>query len=594
MESMGLIIDSNQKKYIRIIADCSTFLGVIVLLFLLLQDREMINDSVIVVSFFLFVSIGINIVNRKQIVFSIKNMICSLFLSILFYLQLSVFEFKGARCFWNSNHSFVHKLWILFILVIIFFNFFISIIHIFRHVTTKEVLCGQFSKEKYLYCRMAIIAESIVFLLSTYPGIWLRDDVDNVYSKAIMNQWQAWHTIGYMWFVKLCTLIYESQYTVNIIQTIVWIILNLYILSVLKNISVRCMYIYTVVLCFSFIPFLYLEIMFKDTVFSMGVMALTVSLFKVVYSSAIDKRDIAILVTIPLFALLCRHGSIIPIQFTLVVLVVYLYKKVSKKLSYIFLGLVVYYFFIYLLVNVILASAFHVVPNSPAVKYGTPIAMVGAAVHYDIELTDEEINIIEQYIPREKWKDCYNKYLVDDLARVWGKVGSQDANRLEDLVRYDNFGIDMLKINAKLAIHHPIVYFRAFFDMNSMVWEITKPHDSSDYIPSAANEDSKISYPLAYRFTDTISDYINGFPVTRAILARGGFALFLLIFTSIVLLLKRKELLISILPIIIIDALLLFTMPMQDFRYVLPTLEVAIFFVSVLLSGFLNRKSAEK
>lgn len=558
--------------------------GVIVLLFFLTRERSTVNATVLFCCCILFISLISNLFRllRNELLIHKEFIYYSLFLAAVFIIQMSLSDLLTAPFLQGINY-FTRILIIIGIYgnLVCFFN---GILYLFCQ---KNKTDSDF--ELLVLCRICIIAESLLFIFSTYPAIWIQGDVAGVYDCAINQNWNDWHTIGYVLFVFLCTRIKETQYSVIIIQTIIWIVLNMYILSVLYNYKKRAAYVYTFIVCITITPFLYLESMIKDTVFSMGILALTVVLFKIIYTDEFNKIDIIFISIIPLFSILCRHGGFFVVIITYSAMILFYIKK-KKNIAIKFALLFAFHGCVYLLVTVVLLNSLSATKNPAYVKYGTPMAMIGAAVSQNVDLSNEDIEILEQVMPLERWGECYNKYWADDISRSWGKIG-EDVNKVEQLVDTNGFGKKLIEINAKLFLKHPIIYLRAFFDMNSIIWEIAKPVDVALMTTSEVPEDVNIVYSTSYKITNSVAQFMDQNAITNAISTRGGYFLFGLIFSSVVICILNKKYLLCELPIAIVDVMLAFTIPAQDPRYILPTIECSIFIFSIIIANGLVMKS---
>lgn len=558
--------------------------GVIVLLFFLTRERSTVNATVLFCCCILFISLISNLFRllRNELLIHKEFIYYSLFLAAVFIIQMSLSDLLTAPFLQGINY-FTRILIIIGIYgnLVCFFN---GILYLFCQ---KNKTDSDF--ELLVLCRICIIAESLLFIFSTYPAIWIQGDVAGVYDCAINQNWNDWHTIGYVLFVFLCTRIKETQYSVIIIQTIIWIVLNMYILSVLYNYKKRAAYVYTFIVCITITPFLYLESMIKDTVFSMGILALTVVLFKIIYTDEFNKIDIIFISIIPLFSILCRQGGFFVVIITYSAMILFYIKK-KKNIAIKFALLFAFHGCVYLLVTVVLLNSLSATKNPAYVKYGTPMAMIGAAVSQNVDLSNEDIEILEQVMPLERWGECYNKYWADDISRSWGKIG-EDVNKVEQLVDTNGFGKKLIEINAKLFLKHPIIYLRAFFDMNSIIWEIAKPVDAALMTTSEVPEDVNIVYSTSYKITNSVAQFMDQNAITNAISTRGGYFLFGLIFSSVVICILNKKYLLCELPIAIVDVMLAFTIPAQDPRYILPTIECSIFIFSIIIANGLVMKS---
>lgn len=570
--------------------------GILILVGFLVQGRKSINAPVLVACAVLAVSLLLNARGVES--GSAKNSAIAGALSLLLVLQISLSEMYAAPCLATSG-----VLLKLFLAVGIFANVFLALRTVLTKTLTMVLADGAARKEKatiasrtagkrnnvVLY-KCVIAAESVLFLISTYPGIWLQGDAAGVYGEAVNNVWDAWHTIGYVWFVRLCTLVYNSPYAVNVAQTVFWVILNFYILDILEKTNKGNAFLYTVLLCCSTFPFLYLEMLAKDTVFSMGILATTAVLYKVLETEAVSGKDVLCLATIPVFSLLCRHGGELVVLVSCAATLAYFLVKHQKQQAKKILVALLWLLFVYLLVNVVLTKALSVAKNPSYVKYSTPMAMVGAAVAQDVTFSEEDTAILERVMPLEQWGECYNRYWSDDIARDWGKIGPDAVGRLQEEVDNNGFGAELLRINAKLLIQHPVIYLRAFFDMNSILWEFGTPQEASLMSVAMVKEDEQIRYSAAYTVTRTLAQFLDSYPLTRAVMVRGGVPLFLILFCAVILGIRKKALLISFLPIALVELMLAFTVPAQDPRYILPAIECAVLFVSIVLAKAANGK----
>jgi hypothetical protein len=131
--------------------------------------------------------------------------------------------------------------------------------------------------------------------------------------------------------------------------------------------------------------------------------------------------------------------------------------------------------------------------------------------------------------------------------------------------------------------------------MSSILWEMGKPIDSDAIMVSPlcqvpASED--IRYTSFFGITDTWSRFLNDMPLTNALFQRGGFSIFAIVMVMTILVLKKKwKYLLVIVPIVVTDMLLFITIPAQDPRYALPTIECAIFLLALFP---VLRKKCEK
>lgn len=434
-------------------------------------------------------------------------------------------------------------------------------------------------KKLFWLCFSVLSAFSLVALFSAYPGIWIEGDVATVL-HYVENEWSNWHPFPYLLLVWLGKTVFKTTFSINVFQTIVWLLLQIYILSVLKSIRLRCMLIYTVILCIASTPFTYLAVMYKDTLFSMGVLGITAALFQIIRKRHMSKVDFAVLNGAGLLVTLFRHAGQAVTIVMCACCILFFWK--NRKLLFRFAATLVIQIGIFLFFGVILFQQFQVTENPDYVKYSTPMAMIGAAAESGMEFEAEDIAQLEKIMSLEDWGNCYNKYWADSISRWWGDIGTR-INTVETLIHEEDYGSFLIKMNAKILIKDPKLYLRALFDMNSILWEFGMPADYDDMSLCQVNENESIRYTAFHRLTDTWWKFEEELPVTHSLFQRAGFSLFLILVTLFVFFKKKKrDYLLSCIPVIVHNILLAITIPAQDPRYALPAIECAIFIAALL------------
>ena len=429
----------------------------------------------------------------------------------------------------------------------------------------------------FLICLVTFIC-----LVSTFPGIYMQDDVISVWNEVTQNQLYDWHPIGYELFCKLCFYIYQSPFTVNVIQSIAWIILNYRILQFMNKLheNGKAIRLYTIASILIFTPFVYLQVMMKDIIYSICLVSFTLELFIILHKES-SRKNLYLLTLSGLGTALFRHAQLFPVILTLFICMIFALKKNIQLLKGIAVASA---FIIGLYICIVPVISFHLLDarkNPSYTTYTTPIAMIGSAVSNGVTFSKEDTAILERVMPLEKYGEFYNKYYLDDISRFWGKIGDYVWN-FEKEVDDNNFGKELLRLNAKLVISHPILYITSIFDASSIVWEIGRPIDAGSEwgIASLTENTDLISYSNLYSFTKPLMHLTAQFPVYRSISVRGGFALYSIIFGAVILCLKKRYTdLLPILPITIVSLLLLITTPAQHTRYILQSIECALLIV---------------
>ncbi len=213
------------------------------------------------------------------------------------------------------------------------------------------------------------------------------------------------------------------------------------------------------------------------------------------------------------------------------------------------------------------------VPNEEYVKYSVPVSMAGAVASKET-LDAEDIAVLEEIMPLEKWQSCYDKYYADSLSRTWGAIGD-DALKLRD----KDFQKKILLLNAKFLFKYPVTYLTAYFDMTSIIWEMGTPADGYEWIPVTIYSSALDNYPglaelqiqsnLSTRIQQNFFGHSDQIPVWSSICWRGGFSIFVLLVCSCLLIKKKRSReLLALLPALLLTGILFLANPSQDPRYI--------------------------
>lgn len=394
-----------------------------------------------------------------------------------------------------------------------------------------------------------------------------------------------WHTIGYLLFVKLCYKIYPSIYVVNIVQCIMWQVINWCALSLLDRDceGQKPMVLYTMIAIMFFTPYYYLQIMYKDVVFSMCLFATTLFLIYYIKTENI-KKYIGVLGFLAMSGVaVFRHAGLVPVVITLLCLIIN-YARKNKRKCFMALGYMVLIILTYHGVLTVGDKVLHAEKKPEYITYSNPIYMISVASHENITFEQEDIDVLEKIMPIAEWGEYYNKYWVDDVSRDWGKIGSEHMKKIEEEIQNNHFGRKLILINGKLFLRHPVFYITHLMDPSSIIWEIATPNDGYDMACVGAEENEDIIYNNVYKMTHGYGIWLHSMPIIKDICFRGGFFLFIIICVIVLWGLEGNiELVFSLFPVLIVDILLLITTPAQDPRYVLGTMEIGCFLLAYMV-----------
>ena len=438
-------------------------------------------------------------------------------------------------------------------------------------------------------------------LASTSPSL-LIGDASTVLAWARDGIWSEWHTGGYLLFVRLIWLLTHSSRGVTVVQAVAYVYIHNYALGLLRRQGVgkRGMLAYALACTLAFVPVYFLQAVLKDVVFSMSALAFGLGVLSVVNREKPRIRDLVWMGTFGLCTCLFRHAGWLPVGGTLLALLIRGAVRQRKALLGTLATGVCLFCCYFLINNVLVLGMLQAEKNPDIIAYSAPMTMIGAVAASGEPIDTGDKALMEQVMPVEKWAACYDAYFADSLSRQYGKIGD-DANKVNDL----HLGPDLIRLNWHFFTKYPATYLRAFFNLNSLMWEIATPVDGYvrsylsypgtaiaelvtaegyaeegvDRITKELKQPEDTTFTAAGILVNRYAEFLYGVPVLRDILWRGGFSLFLLAVSAVVLIKKRRSRdLLGMLPMGLIALGMLVSMPAQEVRYIFPNLEYALFF----------------
>ena len=486
-----------------------------------------------------------------------------------------------------------HLIFKVLFLPVLFFNTFISIYYLLYKSNNLKlgdmVACndnaGDF-KSFFIYKpAWIIIATAVLFYLAYFPG----DPSSDVPSSIIENGhvFSDWHTLGWEYFMRGCVYFTKNWSCLVIAQTFLLICAHNYVIGFLYKrfkSEIAC-YLYAILnVTIGVMQFRYMVNMTKDIIFLFSMLVFTISVMSITSKEERTAKDYVVLGVLGLFASLYRHFSLEIVLATLIILLMALIldKKayITKKQLGIFVSITASIILAHLLlVNILGFGVLKAEKNPDYVKFSIPMNLVSAMAYRNQisgeYIPDEVVDEMEKVMPIEKWSDCYCNYDADVVSRSWSKVGD-DILKLNDREMQKR----IISLNWYFLTHNTKSYVISLFDINSIVWEIATPIDEEVYY--VVSEDRTDIMHLHkgvpfYTIEDSV-EYISRRPILCALSLRGGMALFVLILSFSLLIMKRSRMVIGIIPIVLYAVSLLISIPQCNSRYSMPIIVFAILF----------------
>ncbi len=430
----------------------------------------------------------------------------------------------------------------------------------------------------------------LAYLWCSFPNYMLADSF-MCWDQAVAGEWNDWDPIGYIFFLRLCSEIWDSFWIVRIIQSILYLYICNTALGLLYRLthSLKACKIYVAAASLVLTPYIYLQLTYKDVLFTMSLFAFSLCLLDCVTKERVNWKNTASFVAFGLVMVLFRHGSLVPVLAgaAALFLVLFLGKRKGDCLK--MAGSLAAVLALKLLIVDLLAfQILDTVRNPGYVSYSLPMVLAGGmASDAEVELTEDEKTVMEIITPLEHWRECFadtgNGYWADPIARDWSTIGG-DIHKIDE---YD-LGEPLLRLNFSLFRRYPVKYLTLFFNCNSLVWEMGRPVDGYEWAPVEGTcFEFAQGYPTEEEMPRTamtnimlqISNASSRIPIVRSFTWRGGIWTFVLLLSGLLLLRKRRfKEAGTLLPVLVVLAMLMLAIPAQDPRYVLGGIECGIFF----------------
>lgn len=565
--------------------------ALLIICIMLIRTQYMLDSFYVALIPIVISSIIIWRQNKIELRINKRYLVVALVLTLIFILMLSVEQV--LKMIIQMDNELNHLIFKFLFLPVLFLNTFISIYYLLYKSNNLKlgdmVSCndnaGDF-KSFFIYKpAWIIIATAVLFYLAYFPG----DPSSDVPSSIIENGhvFSDWHTLGWDYFMRGCVYFTKNWSCLVIAQTFFLICAHNYVIGFLYKrfkSEIAC-YLYAILnVTIGVMQFRYMVNMTKDINFLFTMMTFTVAIMSIATKEDRTAKDYITLGVFGLFASLYRHFSLEIVLVTLVILLMALIldKKVyiTKKQIGIFVSVIVSIILAnILLVDILGFGVLKADKNPNYVKFSIPMNVVSAMAYRNQMngeyIPKEVVDEMEKIMPIEKWSDCYCNYDADVVSRRWNKVGD-DILKLNDREMQKR----IISLNWYFLTHNTKSYVISLFDINSIVWEIATPIDEEVYY--VVSEDRTDIMHLHkgvpfYTIEDSVK-YISRRPILCALILRGGMALFVLILSFSLLIMKRSYLAIGTIPMGLYATSLLISIPQTNSRYSMPIIVFAILF----------------
>ena len=440
----------------------------------------------------------------------------------------------------------------------------------------------------------------VPFLLTNFPGIMTPDSLAQYRQAADIsayNDHHPWmHTLLIELFYKIGYGITGDVYLGIAFYTVAQMILVAlsvsYVWAALYEMGLKKGYCILGETLFIICPYnlIYGVTMWKDILFSMAVLVLVVTLFRLYcfmqegIKTKQMVRDWILYGVCGFFMCMLRHNGFYAFLIMMLLLAV-LFRK-QWKVYVTITAIVVCLCFV---IKGPVMDAAEVESGKYAYKVCIPLQQIARVITDGCELTEEEITLLEKintidYIPKN-----YQRGGADPMF-AWVIYGNQQY-----LVDHQG---EYLKLWLSIGMRYPGKYIEAFLDQTKGYWYPMEP-EQVVFFGITENENGLVSRPVlngpaVIKFHELLTKLYTIFPLYGMFYSMGGALWMFLLFMAVALRNRVDGALIAGLPLLLLTFTLFIAVPLvADIRYGYPLLLALPMVVACSLYNMKNYESKE-
>ncbi len=417
----------------------------------------------------------------------------------------------------------------------------------------------------------------VPFLLTNYPGVMTPDSL-NQYRQAAgiegYSDHHPWlHTMLINLFYELGLMISGNEYFAISCYTIVQMLLVAlgigYVWTTLYELGLKRKYCIAGMVLFAIYPYnlIYAVTIWKDILFTVSVLVLTITLFRMYLQVNEDKniccRDLVMYAVCGFFMTMLRHNGFYAFLVSCPVLIWAMRKKWKQLVPVTILILITCF-----VIKGPVMNAAGVEPGKLAFKLCLPLQQVGRVIADDCELTPEEIATIEKINVISYVRENYQKGGADPMF-AWVIYGNQDYLQ-------ENMG-EYLQLWISLGMKYPDKYLQAFVDLTKGYWYPMDPEQVL-YFGITENENGLVSQavlngPIIIKIHELLTKLYTIFPMYGIMYSMGAMLWLFILLLAIAGRNKNYGVWVAGLPLLLLSLTLFIAVPLvADIRYGYPLL----------------------
>ena len=415
----------------------------------------------------------------------------------------------------------------------------------------------------------------VPFLLINFPAVMTPDSLSQYRQTVGLQSYSdhhPWaHTMAFALFYKIGFAITGDIYLAIAFYTVaqmIMICLSIaYVWSALYEVGLKKGYCIAGILLFVICPYnlVYSVTVWKDILFSMAIMVLCVTLFRLyeqLYEGQKGSIRDFLIYGVSAFAMcMLRHNGLYGFLATVVILILLFWKK-KKTILLISIGVLAACF----LIKGPVMSAMDVKPGQFVFKLCIPLQQVCRVVAKELPMEEEQMALIERINDVSYVIDNYEGGCADYMT-AWVEAGDQ-----EYLVNHKG---EYLKLWIELGMRYPGEYIQAFIDQTKGYWFPMDPQQTV-FWGITQHETGLVSQavlkgPVVLKICEILTKLYTIFPLYGILYSMGAMFWLLLLCMAVAIRNRHYSLIGMCQPVLWVSVTLFLATPLvADLRYNYP------------------------
>jgi hypothetical protein len=501
--------------------------------------------------------------------------------SITLIFGRSIFADNTLRSIFGSFASFAMSIICIAGLTILFGSLFSFALHWFakqdeRHsIRTNEKEVWKFFKPSWkTFAKLTLIVFACYLpcYIAYFPGTAAYDAFKQTLEAVGLSPITQFNSVPHTLYLRLCWNIGGINNWIivySLSQMLMMAATFAYTTMFLAKSKVQNWIILTAFLFFAICPVnaIFSFSTTKDVTEALVFLIFTIQIIKLCQNPKKFFSSLVNIVAIVFFAVaacLLRNNLIYVIILFAPIIIILFRRNCFKNMIEIFLLIIILIFAI----TGPVYSAFGIGKGQSQEALSVPIQQIANAAKNNSEnLTQQERALLEKYYVTTAVFNNYNPRIADPIKNNFLTY------------EFDNDKTDFLKLWVKLGLKYPGDYVNSFLSLNLPFWYIDTPYPDKyskrDYIETSsvfiyAGAEEKANNPV-YNFYESIAKYtlVNKIPVLSILLSM-NLPIWMLFFSAVILIFKRKSRLIIIFTPAILLWLTYMAGPVSNMRYIYP------------------------